>query len=120
VRSSSLATSAITWPIIPAQDIDRDEDGAVCGMRIGRGNRSTRLVALLVLCFPRRQLGFHASSEHVEFVVHEAALGRFIFQVPRVLLLILILPIAPYSGAGTIGPVVPGVPSRLSHPAFRI
>jgi hypothetical protein len=30
------------WPIVPARLIDDDECGAAGGMRIGRGNRSTR------------------------------------------------------------------------------
>jgi hypothetical protein len=40
VGLSSLGTSATNWPIIPAPD--DDVCGAVGGMRIGRGNRSTR------------------------------------------------------------------------------
>jgi hypothetical protein len=39
VRLSSLCTSPTKWPIVPAPD---DECGAVCGMRIGRGNWSAR------------------------------------------------------------------------------
>jgi hypothetical protein len=36
-----LGTSAIVWPIVPAPgDYDEGEFG---GMKIGRGNRSTRL-----------------------------------------------------------------------------
>jgi hypothetical protein len=39
VRLNPLGTSATNWPIVPAPD---DECEAVAGMRIGRGNRSTR------------------------------------------------------------------------------
>jgi hypothetical protein len=44
VRLSTLGTAATVWPIVPAPDDydDDDECGAVGGMRIGRGNRSTR------------------------------------------------------------------------------
>jgi hypothetical protein len=44
MRLSPLGTSAINWPIVPApdDDVDDDECGAVGGMRIGKGNRSTR------------------------------------------------------------------------------
>jgi hypothetical protein len=42
VRPGPLGTSATVWPIVPAPDDDDDECGAVGGMRIGRGNRSTR------------------------------------------------------------------------------
>jgi hypothetical protein len=39
----SPGTAATVWPIVPAPDmIDDDDCGAVGGMRIGRGNRSTR------------------------------------------------------------------------------
>jgi hypothetical protein len=41
VRVSPLGTSYNIWPILPAPD-DDDERGVVGGMRIGRGNRSTR------------------------------------------------------------------------------
>jgi hypothetical protein len=41
VRLSPLGTSATNWLTVPAQMID-DECGAVGGMRIGKGNRSTR------------------------------------------------------------------------------
>jgi hypothetical protein len=42
VRVSPLGTSVINWHIIPAA-VDRyDEFGAVGGIRIGRGNGSTR------------------------------------------------------------------------------
>jgi hypothetical protein len=34
-----LGTSATEWPIVPAPG---DYDGAIGGMKIGRGNRSTR------------------------------------------------------------------------------
>jgi hypothetical protein len=40
VRLSPLGTSATNWLIVPAPD-DRDECGAVGGMRIDRRNRST-------------------------------------------------------------------------------
>jgi hypothetical protein len=40
VRLSPLGTSATNWPIVPARPIN-DVCGAVGGMRIGRGNRST-------------------------------------------------------------------------------
>jgi hypothetical protein len=40
VRLSPLGTSATVWLIVPAPD--NDVCGAVGGMRIGRGNRSTR------------------------------------------------------------------------------
>jgi hypothetical protein len=43
VRLSLLGTSATNWPIVPAPDVDNDDEcGAVGGMRIDRGNRSTR------------------------------------------------------------------------------
>jgi hypothetical protein len=42
VRLSPLGTSATIWPIVSAPDDDDDEYEAVGGMRIGRGNRSTR------------------------------------------------------------------------------
>jgi hypothetical protein len=41
VRLSPPGTSATIWPIVPVPD-DDDECGAIDGMRIGRGNRSTR------------------------------------------------------------------------------
>jgi hypothetical protein len=41
VRLSPLGTAATVWPIVPATD-DGDDYAAVGGMRIGRGNRSTR------------------------------------------------------------------------------
>jgi hypothetical protein len=40
VRLSPLGTSPTNWPIVPAPD--DNECGAVDGMRIGKGNRSTR------------------------------------------------------------------------------
>jgi hypothetical protein len=40
VRLSPLGTSATIWPIVPVPD--DDECGAVGGMRISRGNLSTR------------------------------------------------------------------------------
>jgi hypothetical protein len=45
VRLSPLGTSASNWPIVsgPVIDDDDDEYGAVVGMRIGSGNRSTRM-----------------------------------------------------------------------------
>jgi hypothetical protein len=50
VRLSPLGTSATNWPIVPAPMMD-DECGAVGGMRIGRGNRSTqRKPASVQLC----------------------------------------------------------------------
>jgi hypothetical protein len=59
VRLSPLGTSATNWPIVRAPD-DDDERGAVAGMRIGRGNRSTRRKpAPLPYCPPQipRDLG---------------------------------------------------------------
>jgi hypothetical protein len=45
--------SATNWPIVPGQD-DDDGCGAVGGMRIGRGNRSTRRrPAPVPLCPPQ-------------------------------------------------------------------
>jgi hypothetical protein len=53
VRLSPLGTSVTNWPIVPAPD-DDDECGAVGGMRIGRGNRSTRRKpAPVPLCPPQ-------------------------------------------------------------------
>jgi hypothetical protein len=52
---SPLGTSAANWPVVPAPDdtVD-DECGTVGGMRIGRGNRSTRRKrAPLQLCLPQ-------------------------------------------------------------------
>jgi hypothetical protein len=59
VQQGPLGTSAIYWPIVPAPD---DYDGEFGGMKIGRGNRSTRrkpapaplcppLEALIYVCF---------------------------------------------------------------------
>jgi hypothetical protein len=42
VRLSPLDTSVTNLPIVPVRDDDDGECGAVGGMRIGRGNRSTR------------------------------------------------------------------------------
>jgi hypothetical protein len=54
VRPSPLSTSATNWPIVPASDVDDDEYAAVGGIRIGRGNRSTRRKpALVPLCPPQ-------------------------------------------------------------------
>jgi hypothetical protein len=39
---SPLGMSATNWPIVPAPNDDDDECGAVAGMRIGMGNRSTQ------------------------------------------------------------------------------
>jgi hypothetical protein len=51
VRLSPLCTSANIWPIVPAPD---EECGIVGGMRIGRGNRSTRRKpAPVPLCPPQ-------------------------------------------------------------------
>jgi hypothetical protein len=41
VRLSPLGTAATVWPIEPAPD-DDDDCGVIGGMRIDRGNRSTR------------------------------------------------------------------------------
>jgi hypothetical protein len=41
-RLSPLGTSATNWPIVPDPDNDDDECGAVGGMRVSRGNQSTR------------------------------------------------------------------------------
>jgi hypothetical protein len=57
MRLSPLGTSATIWPIVPAldnEDDDDDECGAVGGMRIGRGNHSTRRKpAPVPLCPPQ-------------------------------------------------------------------
>jgi hypothetical protein len=42
VRLSPLGTVATVWPIYQPQMTDVDECGAVGGMKIGRGNQSTR------------------------------------------------------------------------------
>jgi hypothetical protein len=53
LRLSPLGTSAAIWPIDQPRMID-DECGAVDGMRIGRGNRSTRRKpAPVSLCPPQ-------------------------------------------------------------------
>jgi hypothetical protein len=43
VRLSPPGTAATVWSVVPAPDDDDDDDdcGAIGGMRIGRGNRST-------------------------------------------------------------------------------
>jgi hypothetical protein len=52
VRLSPLGTVATVWPIVPAPD--DDHCGAIRGMRIGRGNRSTRRnPAPVPLCPPQ-------------------------------------------------------------------
>jgi hypothetical protein len=49
VRLSPLGTSATIWPVVPAAD-----DKSVGGMKIGRGNRSTRRKSVPVpLCLPQ-------------------------------------------------------------------
>jgi hypothetical protein len=54
VKLSPLGTSATNWPIVPVPDDTDDERGAVGGMRIGRGNRSTlRKHAPLPHCPPQ-------------------------------------------------------------------
>jgi hypothetical protein len=56
VRLSQLGTSATNWPTVPAPDDydDDDECEVVCGVRIGRGNRSTRRKpAPVPLCPPQ-------------------------------------------------------------------
>jgi hypothetical protein len=57
VRLESLGTSATNWPMYQPWMIDDDDDdecGAVRGMRIGRGNRSTRKKpAPVPLCPPQ-------------------------------------------------------------------
>jgi hypothetical protein len=52
VQQGSLGTSASEWPIVPALgDYDDEEFG---GMKIGRGNRSTRRKpAPTPLCLPQ-------------------------------------------------------------------
>jgi hypothetical protein len=48
-----LGTSATEWPIVPAPG-DCDDDGEFGGMKIGRGNRSTRRKpAPAPLCSPQ-------------------------------------------------------------------
>jgi hypothetical protein len=47
-----LGTSAIYWPIVPAPG--DCEDGELCGMKIGKGNRDTRRKpAPAPLCSPQ-------------------------------------------------------------------
>jgi hypothetical protein len=56
MRLSPLGTSAIVVLLYQARMIDDDDYGAVGGMRIGRGNRSTRRKpALVPLCPPQIQ-----------------------------------------------------------------
>jgi hypothetical protein len=51
---SPLGTSATNWPIVPAPDDEDNKCGAVGGMIIGRGNRSTRRKpARVPLCPPQ-------------------------------------------------------------------
>jgi hypothetical protein len=51
-KMGPLGTSATEWPIVPAPG-DYD-DGEFCGMKIGRGNRSTRRKpAPALLCPPQ-------------------------------------------------------------------
>jgi hypothetical protein len=56
-RLSPLGTSATNCPIVTAPDDDDDDDdecGAVCGMKFGRGYRSTRRKpATAPLCPPQ-------------------------------------------------------------------
>jgi hypothetical protein len=48
-----LGTSATEWPIVPAPG-DYDDDGEFGGMKIGKGNRSTRRKpAPAPLCTPQ-------------------------------------------------------------------
>jgi hypothetical protein len=42
VRLSPFGTSGTNWPIVPTPDDNDDECGAIGGMRIDLGNRSTR------------------------------------------------------------------------------
>jgi hypothetical protein len=52
VQLGPLATSATSWPIVPAPA--DYEDGEFGGMMIGRGNRSTRRkLAPMPLCPPQ-------------------------------------------------------------------
>jgi hypothetical protein len=56
VRLNPLGTATTNWPTVPVPDErdDDDEYGAVGGMRIGRGNRSTlRNPAPVPLCPPQ-------------------------------------------------------------------
>jgi hypothetical protein len=55
VRLSPLGTPTIVWPIVPAPGDDDDDDddyGAVGGMRIDRGNRSTQRKSARALLRP--------------------------------------------------------------------
>jgi hypothetical protein len=53
---SPLGTSATSWPLYQPRMMDDDEYGAVGGMRIGRGNRSTRRKhSPMPLCPPQIQ-----------------------------------------------------------------
>jgi hypothetical protein len=49
-----LGTSATNWPIIPAPDMIYNECGTVGGIRIGKGNRSTRRKPLPVPLSPQQ------------------------------------------------------------------
>jgi hypothetical protein len=58
VRLSPLGTAYTVWPIVPAPNDGDDECGAVGGMRICTGNRSTRRKPTPVpLCPP--QIPYH-------------------------------------------------------------
>jgi hypothetical protein len=53
MRLSPFGIAATVWPTVPAPD-DNDDCGAIGGMRIGMGNRSTRRKpAALQLCPPQ-------------------------------------------------------------------
>jgi hypothetical protein len=51
VRLSPIGTAVSVWPAVPAPD-NNVEYGAVGGMKIGRGNRSTRRKLAPVPFFP--------------------------------------------------------------------
>jgi hypothetical protein len=54
VRLSPLGTAATTGPLYQPQMIDDDDCGVIGGMKIGRGNRSTRRIpAPAPLCPPQ-------------------------------------------------------------------
>jgi hypothetical protein len=54
MRPSPLGTAATVWPVVPAPMIDDDDCGAIGGMQIDRGNRSTRRKpAPVPLCSPQ-------------------------------------------------------------------
>jgi hypothetical protein len=54
VRESPLGTAATPWSIAPTPDDDDDDCGAISGIRIDRGNRSTqRKLAPIPLCPPQ-------------------------------------------------------------------